>query len=55
MTEKIFLNYKSLYNLKKHYDHDHTEYQVIRDIRLFDEVDEDYYKPVKTKSAFNGN
>ena len=22
---------------------------------LFDEVDKDYYKPIKTKSAFNGN
>ena len=22
---------------------------------LFGEVDEDYYKPIKTKSAFNGN
>ena len=57
VTEKNLLELeKSLYNLKKQYDHDHTEYEVIRDIRrLFDEVDEDYYKPVKTKSAFNGN
>ena len=22
---------------------------------MFGEVDEDYYKPIKTKSAFNGN
>ena len=22
---------------------------------MFDETDEDYYKPIKTKSAFNGN
>ena len=22
---------------------------------LFEEIDEDYYKPTKTKSAFNGN
>ena len=22
---------------------------------LFDEIDEDYYKPIKTKGAFNGN
>ena len=28
----------------------------IRDIiNLFDEINEDYYKPVKTKSAFNNN
>ena len=47
---------KSLYNLKKHCDHDDTEYQVIRDIKnLFGEVDEDYYKPIKIKSASNGN
>ena len=37
------------------------EYRGIRDIgNLFNEValskmDKDYYKPIKTKSAFNGN
>ena len=47
---------KSLYNLKKYYDYDDIKYYGIRDIRdLFREVDEDYYKPIKTKSAFNGN
>ena len=47
---------KSLYNLKKYYDYDGTEYQVICNIGYsFSEVDEDYYKPIKTKSAFNGN
>ena len=31
-------------------------YQRIRDIiNLFGEVDGDYYKPIKTKSAFDGN
>ena len=56
-TEKNLLELeKSLYNLKKHCDHDDTEYQVIRDIKnLFGEVDEDYYKPIKIKSASNGN
>ena len=41
-TEKNLLQLeKSLYNLKKHYDYDDTEYQGIRDIgNLFDEVDE---------------
>ena len=42
-------------------DYDDTEYRGIRDIEnvfngnLFDEIetDEDYYKPTKTKSAFN--
>ena len=47
---------KSLYNLKKYYDYDDIKYYGIRDIgNLFGEVDEDYYKPIKTKSAFNGN
>ena len=59
-TEKNHLELeKSLYNLRRYYDEDDTKYQGIRDIRhLFDkvdEVDEDYYKPIKTKSAFNGN
>ena len=56
-TEKILFELeKSLYNLKKHYDYDNTEDQGIRDIgNIFDEVDEDYYKPIKTKSAFKGN
>ena len=57
MTENNLLELeKSLYNLKKHHDYDDTEYQVIRDMRnLFGEVDEGYYKPIKSKSAFNGN
>ena len=56
-TERNLLELeKSLYNLKKYYDYDDTEYQLIRDIiTLFGEVDEGYYKPIKTKSAFNGN
>ena len=56
-TEKNHLKLeKSLYNLKKHYDYDDTEYQVIRDIRkLYSEIDEDYYKPIRTKRDFNGN
>ena len=47
-TEKNLLELEeSLYNLKKHCDHDDTEYQVIRGIKnLFSEVDEDYYKPI---------
>ena len=33
-----------------------TKYQGIRDMgNLFGEVDEDYYKPIKTNSVFNGN
>ena len=32
------------------------EYKGIRDIRdLFDEIDEDYFKPIKTRVAFDGS
>ena len=33
------------------------KYKGIRDVRnLFNQlIDEDYYRPIKTKSAFNGN
>ena len=61
-TEKNLLELeKSLSSLKKYYDYDDIEYRGIRDIgNLFNEValnkiDKDYYKPIKTKSAFNGN
>ena len=41
---------------KKYPDHDDLDYEGIRDIEnLFDEINEDYYKPVKTKIAFNDN
>ena len=46
---------KSFYNLKKYYDYD-TEYRGIRAItNLFGEIVKDYYKPIKTKIAFNAN
>ena len=56
-TEQSLLELeKSLSQLKKYYDYDDTEYQGIRDIGdLFDEIDEDYFRPIKTKSAFNAN
>ena len=56
-TEQSLLELeKILSQLKKYYDYDDTEYQGIRDIGdLFDEIDEDYYRPIKTKSAFNAN
>ena len=42
---------------KKYYDYDNSEYIGIRNTRdLFDlSIDEDYYKPVIVKSAFDGN
>ena len=48
---------KSLSRLKKYHDYDDAEYTGIRDVRnLFNQsTDKDYYKSIKTKSAFNGN
>ena len=45
------------FKLNKYYDYDDTEYQGIRDVaNLFNQsTNEDYYKPVWTKSAFNCN
>ena len=47
---------KSYFKLKKYYDYDDIEYKGIRDVRnLFNQsIDEDYYKPIRTKSALNG-
>ena len=48
---------ENLNKSKKYYDYDNRDYKGIRDIEnLFGEVnEEDYYKPVKTKGAFNNN
>ena len=41
---------------EKYPDHDDPNYKGIRNIEnVFDEINEDYYKPVKTKSAFIDN
>ena len=41
---------------KKYPDHDDPNYKGIRNIEnVFNEINEDYYKPVKTKSAFIDN
>ena len=55
---KIFLEFiKNLVELKKYYDYDNIEYEGIRDVRnLFDlSIDEDFYKPISTSSAFDGD
>ena len=48
---------KSLSKLKKYYDYDDAECIGMRDVgNLFNQsTAEDYYKPIKAKSAFNGN
>ena len=48
---------KNLFKLNKYYDYDDNEYKGLRDVEnLFNRsTDEDYYKPLKIKSAFNGN
>ena len=40
-----------------YYDYDDTEYRGIRNVRdLFDLlIDEDYYKPIIARGAFNGS
>ena len=57
IEKNLFELEESLSRYKKHYNYDDTEYIGIRDIgNLFNQsIDEDYYKPIKTKSAFNGN
>ena len=57
MKKILFELEVSLSRHRKHYDYDDTEYIGIRDVgNLFNQsIDEDYYKPIKTKSAFNGN
>ena len=48
---------ENLSKTKKYYDYDDIEYNGIRDVKdLFDlPIDEDYYKPIITKGAFNNN
>ena len=48
---------ENLSKTKKYYDYDDIEYNGIRDVKdLFHlSIDEDYYKPIIAKSAFNNN
>ena len=47
---------ESLFKHEKYYDHDDTEYQEQEAANLFNQsTNKDYYKPIWTKSAFNGN
>ena len=58
---------ESLFKLNKYYDYDDIKYKGIKDVAsLFNGValnriafnqliDEDYYRPMRTKTAFNGN
>ena len=57
---EVFLNKieKDFDRLEKHcyHDNDDPDYNGIRQIEnLFDEINEDFYKPIKTKGAFNNN
>ena len=61
-TEKNLLELeKSLFRLKNYCDYDDTEYRGIRDIGnllngvALNGIDEDYHKPIKTKSSFTSN
>ena len=57
IEKNLFELEKILSKLKKFYDYDDGEYKGIRDVgNLFNQsIDEDYYNPIKTKSALNGN
>ena len=48
---------ENLSKTEKYYDYDDTEYSGIRNVRdLFNlSIDEDYYKPIISKSAFDGS
>ena len=40
---------------KKYHDYDDIEYKGIIDVKdMYDDIDEDYYKPIKINNAFNG-
>ena len=58
-TKKFFKNLRKHLNaIKKHGDRDNDDqdYKALRSIdNLFNKIDEDCCKPVKTKSAFNDN
>ena len=55
-TQKIKEIEKSLSTLKKYHDHNDAKYIGIRDVKnsFNQSTDKDYYKPIKTKTAFNG-
>ena len=61
IEESLFKLEESFSNFKKYHFQDDFKYRNIGDIRnLFNGValngiDENYYKPIRTKSAFNGN
>ena len=57
IEENLYELEKSLSKLKSYYDYDDIKCKGIREVgNLFNQsTDEDYYKPIITKGAFNGN
>ena len=55
--EEIIFNLEErLSKLSRYYDYDDKKYKRIRDVQnLLDGFDEDYYRPIKTKSVFDGD
>ena len=56
--KNLFELEENISRLKRCHDYDaDAEYEGIRDVaNLFNQsIDEDYYKPIKTKSTFNGD
>ena len=58
--ENLFKLEKRLSNFRKYCYQDEFEHRNIKDIRnlcngiAFNRIDEDYYRPIRTKSAING-
>ena len=48
---------RNIFKTKNYYDYDDIEYKGIIDVKDFFDlsIDEDYYKPIITNSAFNNN
>ena len=67
IEQNLIILEEILFKLNKYYDYDYIKYKGIKDVaNLFSGValnriafnqliDEDYYRPMRTKSAFNGN
>ena len=55
--EEIIFNLEErLSKLSRYYDYDDKKHKRIRDVQnLLDGFDEDYYRPIKTKSVFDGD
>ena len=56
-TQKIKEINKHIFKLEKHFSDFKNSFLILRSIviKMILNIDEDYYTPVRTKNAFNGN